>query len=118
MKESSIQGVNRSLIQQLVYLCKQFLVCPLNYHFRMFSTRACSYLFPEPSSRAREGGAEGSKKGSLLPLTGLAPSDEPNAELTCEGGGLTGENDNPGGGGVASVFSSKEITVWTFETKC
>jgi len=81
MKESTVQGVDRSLIQQLVYLYKQFLVYPFNFHFRMFSARACCYPFPEPSGGAREGGTEGSKTGSLLPLTSLAPSDEPNAEL-------------------------------------
>lgn len=73
MKENSVQGVNRSSTQQLAYLCKQFLVYPFNYHFRVFSSQACSYPFPEPSSQEREGGTEGSKKGSLLPLTRVLP---------------------------------------------
>lgn len=63
MKESPVQSVKRSPTQQLLSLCKQFLVYPFNCHLRLLSTQARSYPFPEPSPWR---GTEGSKEHSLL----------------------------------------------------
>lgn len=124
MKENSVQGVNRSSTQQLAYLCKQFLVYPFNYRFRVFSSQACSYPFPEPSSQEREGGTEGSKKGSLLPLTRVLPLWWAKCwmDSVCgsAGGGLSEGIDkqccvHPP---LPPLFSSKEITVCIYEAKC
>lgn len=63
MKESPVQSVKSSLTQQLLSLCKPFLVYPFNCHLRLLSTQARSYPFPEPSPWR---GTEGSKEDSLL----------------------------------------------------
>lgn len=65
MKTSPVQGVESSLTQQLLSLCKQFLLYRFNCHFRLLSAQARSQPFPEPSTCR---GAEGSQD-SLLPPT-------------------------------------------------
>lgn len=123
-KENSVQDVNRSLTQQLVYLCKQFLLYPFNYHFRVFSTQACSYSFLEPSSQEKEGWTEGSKKGCLLPLTRVLSLWWAKCwmDSVCgsAGGGLSQGTDKqcrvcpP----RPPFFPSEEITVCIYEAKC